>query len=184
MDVESGRDGSLDLPEKPQEFLLPMTGHTLVKDFAGRDVQGGKEGGGSVTLVIVRHRSRSALLQRKAGLCGTPGMGGSQGVRVPPSRFSPSELRRYILACGVVAEISGVTSGDGCTKLRSDRGAPPTWLNLFCLWLWENPLAWFLAYNLGWRANGVFVAIRVAFSTIAVASGVLFRREKWKAVAV
>ena len=56
----------------------------------------------------------------------------------------------------------------------------PTWLNLFCFWLWEIPLAWFLAYELGWGANGVFASITIAFSTIAVASGVLFRRGKWK----
>ena len=56
----------------------------------------------------------------------------------------------------------------------------PTWLNLFCFWLWEIPLAWLLAYRVGWGADGVFVAITIAFSTIAVASGVLFKRGKWK----
>ncbi len=56
----------------------------------------------------------------------------------------------------------------------------PTWLNLFCFWLWEIPLAWLLAYRVGWGADGVYVAITIAFSTIAVASGILFKRGKWK----
>ncbi len=56
----------------------------------------------------------------------------------------------------------------------------PTWLNLFCFWLWEIPLAYVLAKVLGFGPKGVFVAITIAFSTIAVASAALFRRGKWK----
>jgi Na+-driven multidrug efflux pump len=56
----------------------------------------------------------------------------------------------------------------------------PTFLNLFCFWLWEVPLAWVLAKTLGWGPAGGYVAIAVAFSTLAVASAVLFRRGRWK----
>jgi len=56
----------------------------------------------------------------------------------------------------------------------------PTWLNLFVFWLWEIPLAYVLAKVLGWGPRGVFVAITVAFSTLAVASALLFRRGRWK----
>jgi Na+-driven multidrug efflux pump len=56
----------------------------------------------------------------------------------------------------------------------------PTWLNLFVFWLWEIPLAWVLAKVLGWGPRGVFLAITIAFSTLAVASAALFRRGKWK----
>jgi MATE family, multidrug efflux pump len=56
----------------------------------------------------------------------------------------------------------------------------PTWLNLFVFWLWEIPLAYVLANVLGWGPRGVFVAITVAFSTLAVASAALFRRGRWK----
>ena len=56
----------------------------------------------------------------------------------------------------------------------------PTWLNLFVFWLWEIPLAYLLARVLGWGPRGVFVAITIAFSTLAVASAVLFRRGRWK----
>ncbi|HEV8355845.1 MAG TPA: MATE family efflux transporter [Gemmatimonadales bacterium] len=56
----------------------------------------------------------------------------------------------------------------------------PTFLNLFCFWLWEIPLAWVLAKRVGLGPRGAFVAITVAFSTLAVASAVLFRRGRWK----
>jgi len=56
----------------------------------------------------------------------------------------------------------------------------PTWLNLFCFWLWEVPLAWALAVRFGFGPSGVFLAITIAFSTLAVASAVLFRRGSWK----
>jgi Na+-driven multidrug efflux pump len=53
-------------------------------------------------------------------------------------------------------------------------------LNLFCFWLWEVPLAWALAVRFGFGPSGVFLAITIAFSTLAVASAVLFRRGRWK----
>ena len=56
----------------------------------------------------------------------------------------------------------------------------PTWLNLCCFWLWEIPLAWVLARHLGMGPQGVAWAVTIAFSTLAVASAVLFRRGRWK----
>ena len=58
--------------------------------------------------------------------------------------------------------------------------ATPTWINLFVFWLLEIPLAWVLAVQLGMGPSGVFYAITVAFSTLAVVSAVLFRRGTWK----
>ena len=55
----------------------------------------------------------------------------------------------------------------------------PTWINVFCLWLWEIPLAWVLACPAGsarpacsWRC--------VAFSTLALVSAWIFSRGTWK----
>jgi putative MATE family efflux protein len=56
----------------------------------------------------------------------------------------------------------------------------PTWLNLFCFWLWEIPLAWLLARHFQMGPQGVSWAVTIAFSTLAVASAVLFRRGRWK----
>ncbi len=56
----------------------------------------------------------------------------------------------------------------------------PTWINFCCFWLWEIPLAWLLAIKLGMGPRGVYIAITVAFSTVAVVSAILFRRGRWK----
>jgi Na+-driven multidrug efflux pump len=56
----------------------------------------------------------------------------------------------------------------------------PTWLNLFCFWLFEIPLAWVLSRQLDVGPTGVFLAIMLAFSVFAVVAAVLWRRGKWK----
>ena len=56
----------------------------------------------------------------------------------------------------------------------------PTWLNFAVFWVFEIPLAWVLARPLGMGPTGAFIAIALAFSALAVASGVLFKRGRWK----
>lgn len=56
----------------------------------------------------------------------------------------------------------------------------PTLLNLVVFWLFEIPLAAILADHLGFGPHGVFLAITIAFSSLALAGAVLFRRGKWK----
>jgi putative MATE family efflux protein len=56
----------------------------------------------------------------------------------------------------------------------------PTLINLFCLWCWEVPLAWVLAYPVGLGPTGVFIAVSVGFSTLAFVSAWLFRKGTWK----
>jgi len=60
----------------------------------------------------------------------------------------------------------------------------PTILNVLIFWMWEIPLAYVLAKVLGFGPRCVYVAVSVAFSTLAVVSSALFRRGKWKARAV
>lgn len=72
----------------------------------------------------------------------------------------------------------------GMVLVQAFNGAGDTWtptvLNLFIFWLWEIPLAYVLAVRAGFGPRGVFLAIAIAFSTLAVAGAVLFRRGKWK----
>ncbi len=72
----------------------------------------------------------------------------------------------------------------GMVVTQSFNGAGDTWtptmLNVFVFWLAEIPLAYLLAGPLGFGPRGVFFAITVAFSALAVASIVLFRRGRWK----
>ena len=72
---------------------------------------------------------------------------------------------------GMVLETAFNGAGDTWT---------PTYLNLFIFWIFEIPLAYILAYSFGFGADGVFWAITIAFSLLAVVSAVLFNRGKWK----
>jgi putative MATE family efflux protein len=56
----------------------------------------------------------------------------------------------------------------------------PTWINLGCFWLWEIPLAYLLARVWDFGPQGVFIAITVGYSTLALVSTVLFKRGRWK----
>ncbi|MFP2906933.1 MATE family efflux transporter [Pyxidicoccus sp. 3LFB2] len=56
----------------------------------------------------------------------------------------------------------------------------PTVLNICCFWLLELPLAWVLSVPLGMGPSGAFLSISVAFSVLAVAAVILFRRGTWK----
>jgi Na+-driven multidrug efflux pump len=69
--------------------------------------------------------------------------------------------------------LSAAFNGAGDTRT-------PTLLNLFCFWLWEIPLAWILAEPFGLGAHGIVISVAVAFSTLAMASVIMFRRGRWK----
>jgi putative MATE family efflux protein len=56
----------------------------------------------------------------------------------------------------------------------------PTWINLGCFWVWQIPLAWWLAMEVGLGPRGVYIAITIAFSTLAVISAIIFRQGWWK----
>jgi len=56
----------------------------------------------------------------------------------------------------------------------------PTYLNFFLFWLFEIPLAYVLANVYGYGPQGVFWAITLAFSSLAVVSALMFKRGKWK----
>lgn len=56
----------------------------------------------------------------------------------------------------------------------------PTYLNFFVFWLFEIPLAYILAHRFQMGPQGVFWAITIAFSVLAVVSAMLFKRGKWK----
>ncbi len=56
----------------------------------------------------------------------------------------------------------------------------PTWINLIVFWLWEIPIAYIFAVTLNVGPRGAFIAITVAYSTLAVVSAWLFRKGRWK----
>jgi Na+-driven multidrug efflux pump len=56
----------------------------------------------------------------------------------------------------------------------------PTRLNFFCFWLGQIPLAWILAHGFDLGATGVFIAVPISFSALALWSVALFKRGGWK----
>ena len=56
----------------------------------------------------------------------------------------------------------------------------PTWINLLVFWLWEIPIAYIFAVALNMGPRGAFIAITLAYSTLAVLSAWLFRKGRWK----
>lgn len=60
----------------------------------------------------------------------------------------------------------------------------PTIMNLICFWVCQIPVAWLLAFRTALGPNGVFVAVVISDTLLAVMSILLFRRGKWKKVSV
>jgi putative MATE family efflux protein len=60
----------------------------------------------------------------------------------------------------------------------------PTLLNFVCFWLIEMPLGWLLAMTFGFGQTGVYFAIVIAESILAVAAIWLFKRGKWRTAVV
>jgi putative MATE family efflux protein len=89
----------------------------------------------------------------------------------------------YAADCLRIVSLGFLFYGAGMVLTQSFNGAGDTWtptvINLFVFWMLEIPLAWSLSRtSLG--AYGVFIALTVSYSALAVISAVLFRRGAWK----
>jgi putative MATE family efflux protein len=80
-----------------------------------------------------------------------------------------------LYAYGMVVNQSFNGAGDTWT---------PTFLNLFVFWLFELPAAYFMSVRLELGPDGVFWAITLAFSLLAIASAAIFKLGRWKTKAV
>ncbi|MEK7831326.1 MAG: MATE family efflux transporter [Acidobacteriota bacterium] len=56
----------------------------------------------------------------------------------------------------------------------------PTVINLICFWVLQLPLAYWLAVQTAFGVNGVFLAITIAESVLAIIAMVIFKQGKWK----
>jgi putative MATE family efflux protein len=83
-----------------------------------------------------------------------------------------------LIACGFLFYAYGMVitqSFNGAGDTRT-----PTIINLFVFWLWEIPLAYVLAFVFDLGPHGVFIAVTVSFSMLAVVSAAVFRKGHWK----
>ncbi len=90
----------------------------------------------------------------------------------------------YGIRCLRIVAAGFLFYGYGMVLTQAFNGAgdtrTPTFIHLACLWLLEIPLAWTLAHPLGFGPTGVFIAVSVAFSALALVSGWLFAKGTWK----
>lgn len=60
----------------------------------------------------------------------------------------------------------------------------PLYINIFCYWIIQIPLAWALAVPINIGPNGVYIAVSVSFSLAAIISIYIFKKGRWKVVKV
>jgi len=88
----------------------------------------------------------------------------------------------YIMSTGYVFY------GIGMVMVNAFNGAgdtrTPAWINFFGFWLFQIPLAYFLAKVLNMNETGVFIAVPVAETIVSIAGILLFRKGKWKKIKV
>jgi putative MATE family efflux protein len=97
---------------------------------------------------------------------------------------SDPKVAQYGIDCLRIVAYGFLFYAYGMVLGQSFNGAGDAWtptiINLFVFWLWEIPLAYILSVLLGMGPRGVFIAMMIAFSTLAVVSGAVFRRGRWK----
>ncbi|MFZ7114542.1 MAG: MATE family efflux transporter [Bacteroidota bacterium] len=78
---------------------------------------------------------------------------------------------------GISMVMTQALNGAGDTKT-------PTMINFVCFWLFQIPLAYFLAQTLDLKSTGAFLAIPIAETLIALVAWYFFRKGKWKTIQV
>jgi putative MATE family efflux protein len=98
------------------------------------------------------------------------------------------EAIRYGKQCLTIVAFGYVFFGYGMVVIQSFNGAgdsrTPTIINIFIYWLFQIPLAYFMAMTLNFGASGAFWAIAIAESVLAVVAILAFRRGTWKKVKI
>ncbi|MGY0035463.1 MATE family efflux transporter [Pedobacter sp. NJ-S-72] len=105
------------------------------------------------------------------------------------SFFTDDVLIRSIAAKGLnIMSMGFLFYGVGMVMTSTFNGAgdtaTPTMINFFGFWIFQIPLAYILAKHFSLGPDGVFIAIPVAETGIAIASYILFKRGRWKTMQV
>jgi len=106
-----------------------------------------------------------------------------------PSTFirvfiSDPEVIRHGAICLRIISYGFIVYGLGMVLVNALNGAgdtvTPTWINVFCYWILEIPLAYFLAVQLNLKETGVYLAILVAETAMTLSALFFFRKGNWK----
>ena len=83
-----------------------------------------------------------------------------------------------------IFSLAFVAWGAGMALTQAFNGAgdtmTPTWINVFCFWVVEIPLAYSLALGLNLGPSGVFWSVFAADILLGIVGFLVFRRGKWK----
>lgn len=78
--------------------------------------------------------------------------------------------------------------GIGMVMMNAFNGAgdskTPTIINIFWFWLFQIPIAYWVAVKLNYAATGVFVAIVVTETLVTITSIIIFKKGWWKRVKI
>jgi putative MATE family efflux protein len=99
-----------------------------------------------------------------------------------PNVISSGAISLRIISIGFVSYAMGMVmtqafNGSGDTST-------PTWMNLFCFWLFEIPLAYFLSIVLDMNIQGISIAIVAAETALTITAWYFFRKGNWKTVKI
>ena len=99
----------------------------------------------------------------------------------------PAVIEAGVLALRIIC-VGYVFFSYGMVVSQSFNGAGDTFtpmvVNIICFWFIQIPLGFFLAKNMGWGLSGVCWAIVISEIFLATIVIILFRRGKWKEVAI
>ena len=90
----------------------------------------------------------------------------------------------YAVQCLTIFALAFVAWGAGMALIQAFNGAgdtmTPTWINVFCFWVVQMPLAYFLALGLDLGPVGVFWAVFASDILTGIVGFLVFRRGQWK----
>ncbi|TDI14284.1 MAG: MATE family efflux transporter [Acidobacteria bacterium] len=105
------------------------------------------------------------------------------GLLVSPFSSDP-EVLRVAADCLRIVSFSYIFWAFGMVTVMAFNGAgdtaTPTWINLFVFWVLQIPLAYWLSVSLDLGPRGVFIAIAVSQTALAVVGVSVFRLGRWK----
>ena len=98
------------------------------------------------------------------------------------------EVLRYAVASLRIISVGYVAFAYGMVISQSFNGAgdtrTPTIINFVCFWLLQIPLAYVLSMTFDFKAPGVYWAIAISESILALVAVLIFRRGRWKDVKI